>query len=63
MNKLRLITIGLFTLILGFSTIAFAQPRVGEKIPEFELQGTDGEMYGVKYSDKRVSIISIIGYS
>ena len=62
MKKSRLITLGLIAL-LSFTTSVLAQPRVGEKIPEFQLQATDGKDYGIRYADQKVSIISIIGYS
>ena len=57
----------LFTLItaacISFATQIHAQPRVGEKMPEFELQATDGKFYGNKSANKRVSIYFFIGHT
>ncbi|MDP6042807.1 MAG: hypothetical protein QGG64_29935 [Candidatus Latescibacteria bacterium] len=64
MKKLRLIKLLIFALILFTSTSVIAQGgRVGEKVPEFQLQGTDGKFYGIKYADNSVSVICIVGYS
>lgn len=61
MKHVRMFKILAFALFLSLSTAAMAQPRTGEKMPEFQLQGTDGKMYGVKYSDNVVSVLFFVG--
>lgn len=48
---------------LTFTTQTQAQPRVGEKLPEFELQATDGKFYGSKNISNKVSVYFFVGYS
>jgi|ETNmetMinimDraft_20_1059909.scaffolds.fasta_scaffold198644_2 hypothetical protein len=63
MNHLGMIKILLFALVFSASTSAIAQGgRVGERLPEFQLQSTDGQFYGIRYSEELVSVISLVGY-
>ncbi len=42
MNKILSLCLGL---VLGGAAIASAELKVGDKAPDFELQGTDGKSY------------------
>jgi len=57
----------LFTLItavcISFTAQVHAQPRVGEKMPEFELQATDGKFYGNKSTNNKASIYFFMGHT
>lgn len=61
MKHLKMLKILAFVLCASISTIASAEPRVGERMPEFQLQGTDGRMYGISYSANQVSVLFFIG--
>jgi len=61
MKHMRMFKIFAFALFLSISTTATAQHRVGERMPEFQLQGTDGRNYGVKYSTDQVSVLFFVG--
>ncbi len=58
--QMRIFSIVLF---LGLCTTAFAQPRVGEQVAEFQLQATNGSLYGVSHSNNTVSVLFFIGYN
>ena len=60
MKHLRFFFIALF---LCLCTTAFAQPQVGEKVNEFQLQATDGRSYGVNHSTNTVSVLFFVGYN
>ena len=61
MKYVRKLGIICFTIILGLSTTLFAQPRIGEKMPEFSLQDTGGHNYGVNHSSNTVSVLFFVG--
>jgi hypothetical protein len=61
MKNLRLLKILFLASALGISNTAWAQPRVGERMPEFQLQGTDGRMYGISHSNDTVSVLFFVG--
>jgi hypothetical protein len=61
MKNLRSLKILFFVLILSTGTTAWAQPRIGERMPEFQLQGTDGRMYGVSHSNNTISVLFFVG--
>lgn len=63
MKKQLWITLLLFAAFSGANTAVHAEGRVGDTVPEFQLQGTDGKMYGITYADNQVSVICLIGYS
>ena len=48
---------------LSFATPTYAQPRVGETLPSFELQATDGKFYGSKNASGKVSVYFFVGYN
>lgn len=48
---------------LSFATPVQAQPRVGETMPAFELQATDGKFYGSKNAAGKVSVYFFVGYN
>jgi peroxiredoxin len=48
---------------ISLTTQANAQPRIGEKMPEFELQATDGAFYGSKRANGKVSVYFFVGYN
>lgn len=48
---------------ISWTTQTDAQPRVGETMPEFELQATDGRFYGSKNANGKVSIYFFVGYN
>jgi hypothetical protein len=48
---------------IGLTTQAHAQPRVGEKMPEFELQSTEGKFHGTKNATGKVSVLFFVGYN
>ena len=51
----------LFALLLSTST--FAQGgRVGAKVPEFQLQSTEGKFYGIRYANKQVTVLHVVGF-
>ena len=50
-------------LFLCLCTTAFAQSRVGEQVPEFQLQATDGRSYGISHSTNTVSVLLFVGYN
>ncbi len=52
-----------FLAALCLCTTASAQPRVGEKMPEFSLQATDNRHYGVSHSSNTVSVLFFVGYN
>ena len=52
-----------FVLSLGLCTTAFAQPRVGDKMSEFQLGATDGRSYGVSHSRNTVSVLFFVGWN
>ena len=52
-----------FVLSLGLCTTAFAQPRVGQKMDEFQLRGTDDRLYGVSHSSNTISILHFVGHN
>ena len=58
-KKTALMCTALFLFITG----AFAQPRIGEKMPEFRLQATDQNFYGVQDSDKKISVLFFMGHT
>ena len=58
--QMRIFSIALF---LCLCTTAFAQPRVGEQVGEFQLQATDGRFYGVSHSTNTVSVLFFVGYN
>ncbi len=60
MKYLRFFSLALF---LCLCTTAFAQPNIGEKINEFQLQATDGRSYGVNHSSNKVSVLFFVGYN
>lgn len=62
MKRWILITL-LAATCISFTTHANAQPRVGEKMPEFELQATDGKFYGSKNASGKVSVYFFVGYN
>ena len=51
-----------FVLSLGLCTTAFAQPRVGDKMSEFQLGATDGRSYGVSHSSNTISVLFFVGW-
>lgn len=58
---LRTSTFVAFALLI--SAPVFAQGgRIGEKIPEFQLQSTDGQFRGIRYADNVISVIHLVGY-
>ena len=57
--KYRLFFLALF---LSLCTTAFAQ-RVGDKMPEFQLGGTDGRSYGVSHTSNTISVLFFIGWN
>ncbi len=58
--QMRIFSLALF---LCLCTTAFAQPGVGEKVGEFQLQATDGRFYGVNHSNNTVSVLFFVGYN
>lgn len=48
---------------ISIATPIQAQPRVGETMPSFELQATDGKFYGSKNASGKVSVYFFVGYS
>ena len=50
-------------LFLCLCTTAFAQPNVGEKVGEFQLQAANGGAYGVSHSNNTVSVLFFVGYN
>lgn len=50
-------------LSLGLCTTAFAQPREGDKMREFQLGATDGRSYGVSHSSNTVSVLFFVGHN
>jgi peroxiredoxin Q/BCP len=59
--------LGIAALVLGFATVAFAQApsapavelKVGDKAPNFKLQGTDGKTHNLAdYAGKRAVVIA-----
>ena len=58
--QMRIFSIALF---LCLCTTAFAQPNIGEKVGEFQLQATDGRSYGVSHSTNTVSVLFFVGYN
>ena len=61
MQNLRSLKILFCALILGISSTAYAQPRIGERMPEFQLQATDSRTYGVSYSSSNVYVLFFVG--
>jgi len=57
----------LFSLItavcISITAQAHAQPRVGEKMPEFELQSTEGKFHGTKNIAGKVSVLFFVGFN
>jgi hypothetical protein len=51
------------TTLFLFITGAFAQPRIGEKMPEFRLQATDQNFYGIQDGDNKVSVLFFMGHT
>lgn len=60
MKNLRFFSIALF---LCLCTTVLAEPRVGEKINEFQLRATDGKSYGISHSNNTVSVLFFVGYN
>ena len=58
--QMRIFSLALF---LCLCTTAFAQPGVGEKVGEFQLQATNGSSYGVSHANNTVSVLFFIGYN
>ena len=58
--QMRILSLALF---LCLCTTAFAQPQVGEKVAEFQLQATNGGSYGVSHSNNTASVLFFIGYN
>ena len=58
--QMRIFSLALF---LCLCTTAFAQPNLGEKINEFQLQATDGRSYGVSHANNTVSVLFFVGYN
>ena len=58
--QMRIFSIALF---LGLCTTAFAQPNIGEKVGEFQLQALDGRFYGISHSNNTVSVLFFVGYN
>ena len=57
------LTILLFSIFCLTNTSAIAQGgRVGEQIPQFQLQSTDGRFLGIRYANNLVSVIHLIGF-
>jgi len=52
-----------FLFSLGLCTTAFAQPRVGDKMSEFQLGATDGRSYGVSHSSNTISVLFFVGWN
>jgi cytochrome oxidase Cu insertion factor (SCO1/SenC/PrrC family) len=48
---------------LSFTTQTHAQPRIGDTMPSFELQATDGKFYGSKNASGKVSVYFFVGYN
>ena len=64
MTKYRAFYMGLSLVLLGFSAPIHAQAiRVGAKVLEFELVGTDGKRYGLKEGIDQISILLFIGFN
>lgn len=58
--KYRLFFLALF---LSLCTTAFAQPNIGDKMPEFQLRATDDRSYGISHTSNTISILHFVGYS
>jgi len=63
MIKAKVLSLLFAISLMGLADQALAQPRIGEKIPEFSLQSTTGPFYGIDYSKDQVSVLFYIGYS
>jgi len=63
MIRAKMLYVLLAATVFGIANPASAQPRIGEKVPEFNLQSTTGTFYGVDHTKEQVSVLFFVGYS
>ncbi len=62
MIKAKMLVILLAAAAFGIANPASAQPRIGDKMPEFNLPATNSQFYGVEYAKEQVSVLFFMGH-
>lgn len=63
MNQKITVSALVIAFLVGLSGLSSAQPRIGDKVAQFQFQATDQNFYGIVDGQNKVTVIYFVGHN